>query len=634
MNAICPDTQISPLHLAVKGGKVSVVHAILSHSPKFNLVDKNGNNLLHFAASTSKEIIGAICAAITASNNNILGDSTDGQAISSNGTNNGTATTIPVLKEDSELFKLINARNRDLASPIHLACLADKPDCVKELLKNGADVNGACIDASYSPPATHTSCNSSFDSSPEQLDRIMIDQLDSRDMKNGGNPLHWAKSPQCMEPLIELGCDVNAKNFQGETVLHVMVARSKLACIITLLSYGADVNARGPNNNTALHVACKGQDVSVVQALVVFGAKLSVENVSGETPRHLAATLKRSTAQDIIVYVLHAVLAKRCTRSIQASPCSDGCSPTGVYNGTPPENVPFKRITSIYDSLLGRKIVKKAVAAKKKKLLVAQQNGDRAIPEEKDISMMDIDQLDEERKRVRLLTLDGGGIRGLVLIQMLAVLEEFTGCPMHNCFDWIAGTSTGGILALVMATGNSSAECRQFYFRMKDKVFVGTRPYESEPLDKFLKNTLGEETTMADIVKPKVMVTATLADTFPADLHLFRNYKSPADILGKDKSDLSTTLPVSPRPEDTLLWTAARSSGAAPTYFRPCGRYLDGGLIANNPTLDALTEIIYYNAALEATVSLSKQLDIDLIIPNISSRVNLRKRWMWMWSCR
>lgn len=43
------------------------------------------------------------------------------------------------------------------------------------------------------------------------------------------------------------------------------------------------------------------------------------------------------------------------------------------------------------------------------------------------------------------------------------------------------------------------------------------------------------------------------------------------------------------------MWRAARSSGAAPTYFRPSGRYLDGGLLANNPTLDAMTEIHEYN---------------------------------------
>lgn len=119
------------------------------------------------------------------------------------------------------------------------------------------------------------------------------------------------------------------------------------------------------------------------------------------------------------------------------------------------------------------------------------------VPEETDITTMDLDEDENEARRVRLLCLDGGGIRGLVLIQMLSVLEDMVGCPIYQCFDWIAGTSTGGVLALVLATGHTSAECRQFYIRMKDKVFVGTRPYESEPLDNFLKRTLGEETTMA-----------------------------------------------------------------------------------------------------------------------------------------
>lgn len=50
---------------------------------------------------------------------------------------------------------------------------------------------------------------------------------------------------------------------------------------------------------------------------------------------------------------------------------------------------------------------------------------------------------------------------------------------------------------------------------------------------------------------------------------------------------------------EQLVWRAARSSGAAPTYFRPMGRFLDGGLLANNPTLDAMTEIHQYNKALK-----------------------------------
>lgn len=51
-------------------------------------------------------------------------------------------------------------------------------------------------------------------------------------------------------------------------------------------------------------------------------------------------------------------------------------------------------------------------------------------------------------------------------------------------------------------------------------------------------------------------------------------------------------------PAEQLVWRAARCSGAAPTYFRPIGRFLDGGLLANNPTLDAMAEIHEYNKTL------------------------------------
>lgn len=53
----------------------------------------------------------------------------------------------------------------------------------------------------------------------------------------------------------------------------------------------------------------------------------------------------------------------------------------------------------------------------------------------------------------RVLCLDGGGIRGLILIQMLEELEEILGGSIIDHFDWISGTSTGGILSLALASG-------------------------------------------------------------------------------------------------------------------------------------------------------------------------------------
>ena len=77
------------------------------------------------------------------------------------------------------------------------------------------------------------------------------------------------------------------------------------------------------------------------------------------------------------------------------------------------------------------------------------------------------------------------------------------------------------------------------------------------------------------------MITATIADQLPPKLHLFRSYRS---NRGPDE-------------EDTLVWKAARASGAAPTYIQPEGNFVDGGIMCNNPSLALLTEV--FNARLE-----------------------------------
>lgn len=56
---------------------------------------------------------------------------------------------------------------------------------------------------------------------------------------------------------------------------------------------------------------------------------------------------------------------------------------------------------------------------------------------------------------------------------------------------------------------------------------------------------------------------------------------------------------------EQLVWRAARCSGAAPSYFRPMGRFLDGGLLSNNPTLDAMAEIHDYNTCKKRQVRMS-----------------------------
>lgn len=148
---------------------------------------------------------------------------------------------------------------------------------------------------------------------------------------------------------------------------------------------------------------------------------------------------------------------------------------------------------------------------------------------------------------------------------MLLELEKVIEKPVNHCFDWIAGTSTGGILALGIASGKTMKECLCLYFRMKELTFVGSRPYPSEALENVLKDSFGTETVMTDIKEPKLIITGVLADRKPVELHIFRNYQSANDILNV-KHDSPYELP--PPPKEQLIWHVGRATGAAPTYFR------------------------------------------------------------------
>lgn len=153
-------------------------------------------------------------------------------------------------------------------------------------------------------------------------------------MKNGGTPLHWCTSRAVLVELIMRGCDVNAVNFEQKTALHVMVEKNSLECVVELLSHYAAVDGLDKDGNTPLHMAVEKKYLPIVQALVVFGADFNLSNRGGKTPRHMVGTETNGNDANIL-YILHSVGAKRCTDSNKR--CPVGCSPSGSYNGVPPE---------------------------------------------------------------------------------------------------------------------------------------------------------------------------------------------------------------------------------------------------------------------------------------------------------
>jgi len=180
------------------------------------------------------------------------------------------------------------------------------------------------------------------------------------------------------------------------------------------------------------------------------------------------------------------------------------------------------------------------------------------------------------------------------------VQDRAGGRPVGRLFDWVAGTSTGSILAVAIAKGRSLDYCLQLYFRLKDTVFCGSKPYSDEAVEKILKEEFGENSVMADLTGVNLMLTTVLADRRPADLHSFRNYASGRCLWEATVTPSRPPFPAPPPPAQQKVWEAVRSSIAAPGYFRPHGRFVDGGLIANNPSLDLLTELTERNAVIRA----------------------------------
>uniref|UniRef100_A0A8B9SSC5 phospholipase A2 n=1 Tax=Anas platyrhynchos TaxID=8839 RepID=A0A8B9SSC5_ANAPL len=466
-------------------------------------------------------------------------------------------------------------------TPLHLACQLGKEDMVRSLLKCQASC-GVVGTLGY---PIHTALKYSHKGCAQAILEVDASQVRSRDPRHDATPLHWAKKAEMTQLLLKYGSEVNVSSRTADMALHIAVRRGRFDCAMVLLTHGANTNARGQDGNTPLHLAMKHDRLDMIKAIVVFGGDVEIPNDFGETPGLLAARSSKGANRKVLLDLLQTVGTQRCH------------PPTPSSQSLPPSDASF-----FLEGPPACKLKANITLRKRRDGFPSPGPGSEIC--ELCLSLCSYD---------RLLCLDGGGIRGLVLIQLLLAIEKAAGRPIREIFDWIAGTSTGGILALAIVHGKPMDYMRCLYFRMKDMVFRGSRPYESEPLDEFLKKEFGENTKMTDVQKPKVIVTGTLCDRQPAELHLFRNYPVPETKVSTEYKTTASFKPLT-RPEDQLVWRAARCSGAAPTYFRPIGRFLDGGLLANNPTLDAMVEIHEYNKSLIKKGQRQKVRKLGLVV--------------------
>ena len=196
-------------------------------------------------------------------------------------------------------------------------------------------------------------------------------------------------------------------------------------------------------------------------------------------------------------------------------------------------------------------------------------------------------------KPFRILSIDGGGIKGIYPAAVLAEIEAqvLDGQPVWPYFDLVTGTSTGGILALGLANGLTARELRDLYCGDGKAVFAvgcwrrslkwirswAMYMYSRKDLES-LATTAFKEARIRD---SKVRLCIPSFEGRHSEVAIFRTPHHPTCT----KLDASKT-----------MVEVALSTSAAPLYFRPLDaggyRYVDGGVWANNPTMIGLIEAL------------------------------------------
>ena len=225
---------------------------------------------------------------------------------------------------------------------------------------------------------------------------------------------------------------------------------------------------------------------------------------------------------------------------------------------------------------------------------------------------------DGNRPLARILSLDGGGIRGVITAVILEEIENRTNKRIHELFDLIAGTSTGGILAAGLTVPdrnnrskpkNSASDMLSFYLN-EGKYIFGDRAnklelmfrayHPSERIEKVLKDCIGKDVYLSEAIQNILITSYEIENNMP----IVFNSRRAKENEGWNH----------------LLWQTARATSAAPAYFQPfklerqpgerkliagnddplTNEYeewdvdyyalVDGGVFANNPTMLAYAE--------------------------------------------
>lgn len=204
--------------------------------------------------------------------------------------------------------------------------------------------------------------------------------------------------------------------------------------------------------------------------------------------------------------------------------------------------------------------------------------------------------------KVKILSIDGGGVRGIIPSRILQAIEESAGKPIHKLFDIIVGTSTGALITLCLANSFETYKASDIVNIYKDhSKFIFNRSlyhiiktgdglwgpkYPRKYLDKLIKSLFyckptGTSAMLSNSSCNVIIPTYSLSRGIPV---VHSSYEAKRSSI-----------------YDNKMWEIAASATAAPTYFEPSyvsqfmrfsDLEVDGGIWTNNPEILAISEAV------------------------------------------
>lgn len=202
-------------------------------------------------------------------------------------------------------------------------------------------------------------------------------------------------------------------------------------------------------------------------------------------------------------------------------------------------------------------------------------------------------------KKFKILSIDGGGLRGIIPLQVIKQIEAITGEPIHKSFDLIAGTSTGGLLACALTLNdneNIEGDTRKFTLEKIENIYKsrGNEIFSKRisSLTKWFKPQFKVDKFNDILVEffGDNRITSCLRPLFITSYNIHRN--QPIYFTTREASMFID--------KNSKLVEVCRATSAAPTYFEShkfqyesenivC---IDGGIVMNNPAIGALIEVL------------------------------------------